>query len=163
MKTRYWKTALVGIGAVILMAACSNDTAEPVEIDPETDTCANCNMSVEDNQHATEIILTNGKALIFDDIGCMYKWTDENAAKEIDQSFVRDYHSDEWINVEDSYFVYGEDIKTPMSFNVISFKDQSSAEEFALDSGGELLTYEDLQNHAWTKHEETDNHGHSDM
>ena len=32
---------------------------------------------VMDNQFATEIILENGKALKFDDIGCMYKWMDD--------------------------------------------------------------------------------------
>ena len=58
MKQSFWKTALVSIGALMLMAACSNEAAEPFEIDPETDTCANCNMSVADNKHATEIILT---------------------------------------------------------------------------------------------------------
>ena len=168
MKKSLWKTALLSIGAVLLLSACSNDSVEPVEIDPETDTCANCNMSVADNQHATEIILTNGKTMIFDDIGCMFNWSAENEDKEIDISFVRDYHSAEWIDVEDSYFVYGDDIKTPMSFNVISFEDQSSAEEFSLDSGGEFLTHEDLQNHDWTQHkemnhEETDSHGHSEM
>ena len=140
MKQSFWKTALVSIGALMLMAACSNEAAKPVEIDPETDTCANCNMSVADNQHATEIILTNGKTFVFDDIGCMFNWKDENEDKEIEKSFVRDYDTDEWIEVEDSYFVYGEKIKTPMAFNVVSFEEESSAEKFAKESGGEVLT-----------------------
>ncbi len=166
MKKSLWKTALVGIGAIMLMSACSNEAAEPVEIDPKTDTCANCNMSVADNQHATEIILTDGKTFVFDDIGCMFKWTDDNEDKDIEKTFVRDYHSKEWIEVEDSHFVYGEDIKTPMSFNVISFEDQSNAEEFAKESGGNVLSYDDLQKHDWEQHKEmhhkeTDSHGHS--
>lgn len=166
MKPSLWKTALIGIGAVMLMSACGNESTEPVEIDPKTDTCANCNMSVADNQHATEIILTDGKTFVFDDIGCMFNWTDENENKEIEKTFVRDYHSKEWIEVEKSYFVYGEEIKTPMSYNVISFEDQSNAEEFAEESGGSLLSYEDLQKHDWKQHKEmnhkeTDSHSHS--
>ena len=171
MKQSFWKTALVSIGALMIMAACSNEAAEPFEIDPETDTCANCNMSVADNKHATEIILTNGKTFVFDDIGCMFNWTDENEDKEIEKSFVRDYDTDEWIEVEDSYFVYDENIKTPMAFNVISFEDESSAEKFIKESGGELLTYKDLEKHDWVQHKEmnhhktdTDSHGdHSEM
>ena len=168
MNKSFWKVALMGIGTLLLVSACSKETVEPVEINSETDTCANCNMSVADDQHSTEIILTNGKTVIFDDIGCMFKWVDANEDKEINKSFVRDYYSNEWIDVEESYFVYGETIKTPMSFHVVSFKDQSSAEDFAMESEGELLSYKDLQKHEWTQHnemghEETDNHGHSEM
>ena len=35
-----------------------------------------------DNQFATEIILENGKALKFDDIGCMYKWMEINPGEK---------------------------------------------------------------------------------
>lgn len=168
MKRSLWKTALVGIGALMLLSACSKDDAKPVAIDPKNDTCANCNMSVADNQHATEIILTNGKTMVFDDIGCMFNWTDENEDKEIEKTFVRDYHSKEWIDVKDSYFVYGDDIKTPMSYHVISFENESSAEEFAQESGADLLSYDDLQKHEWKQHkemnhEETESHGQSEM
>ena len=159
MKKSLWKTAIVSIGALMLMSACSKEAAKPVEINPEMDTCANCNMSVADNQFATEIILENGKTFVFDDIGCMFNWTDENPDKEINKSFVRDYQTNEWIDVEESYFVYGEDIKTPMSFNVISFEDQSNAKKFVEESGGELLTYEDLQKHDWEQHKEMQHNG----
>ena len=65
--------------------------------------------------------------------------------------------------------MYGEKIKTPMAFNVVSFEEESSAEKFAKESGGEVLTYKELEKHDWVQHKEmkhhnTDSHGeHSEM
>src|SRR5690625_4099066 len=52
----------------------TNDTGTSYE--PEgikgTDVCEVCAMAVADNEHATQIVLTNERSLMFDDIGCMY-------------------------------------------------------------------------------------------
>ena len=68
---------------VFILAACGGDKeVTPVAINEETDICTVCNMQVVDNQFATQIILENGKSLVFDDIGCMHKWVDENANRK---------------------------------------------------------------------------------
>ena len=79
---------------------------------------------VTDNQFATEIILENGKALKFDDIGCMYKWMEIDSGEKTKEKFVRDYDSKDWISLEEATYVYDKTITTPMAYNVISFKNK---------------------------------------
>lgn len=165
----------------LILAACSEDDNtnatedagsentetleyEPEEIDPDTDVCEVCGMSIKDDEYATEIILENDKALKFDDLGDLYVWLDENEEEEVGAKFVRDFNTKDWVQLEDATFVYDEEISTPMGFGVISFKKTEDAEEYIDDNDfGDLLTAEDLDNHEWdadNDHEGHDDHGH---
>ncbi|KON70924.1 hypothetical protein AKG34_20530 [Peribacillus butanolivorans] len=159
--------ALAGI--IMNLTACGNDEVKPVAINETTDTCATCTMAVIDDQHATEIILKNGKSMVFDDVGCMYEWVHNNKNKQIDAQFVRDYNDKEWILGEDATYVYNPSVKTPMAYNVLSFKDKASAEEFATaNEGSTLMTANDLadygweQNHEMMQKQDMKDHSHSD-
>ena len=93
--------------------------------------------------------------MVFDDVGCMYEWLDSNENEEIAAEFVRDYNDKEWILVDDATYVYNQSVKTPMAYNVISFKDKASAEEFATENeGSTLMTANELADHGWEQ-----NHG----
>ncbi len=157
------------IGVMSILGACGNKEVKPVAINEKTDTCATCNMQVVDNQFATQIILENGKSLIFDDIGCMYAWVNENEDQKIDTQFVRDYDDKEWVLLDDATYVYNQSIKTPMAYNVISFTDKADAEKFVADNeGSTLLTASELGQHGWATNQDmmmkngTDDHSHSE-
>ena len=111
---------------ILLLAGCGNDEVSPVDINEATDTCEVCNMAVIDNQHASQIVLENGKSLIFDDIGCLNDWLDSNENEKIAAEFVRDYNDEEWVLMDEATYVYNQSVKTPMAYNVVSFKDQAS-------------------------------------
>lgn len=148
-----------------LLLGCTKKEVEPRAINEETDKCDICNMTVMDNQFATQIVLTNGQTYVFDDIGCMYAWIDENQDIEVEASFVRDYSNKEWILSEEAFYVYNKDVKTPMAYNVISFENKSSAEEFVKHNKGELLDSKEIANHKWVmnhemKEEHKKGHGH---
>lgn len=165
----------------IVLAACGNETTndatnnsedsntdtqeteelayEPEEIH-DTDVCDVCAMAVPNNEHATQIILTNDKALKFDDIGCLHKWKEENGTDDIGAEFVRDFNTEEWLQIKDSTFVYDEEIETPMAYGVISFKEKADAEAFIEEEGkGEILDAEALANHQWKMNKEMMDHG----
>ncbi len=145
-----WFSLVVLTAIIAALAACGKDEVQPRAVNEETDTCEICNMAVVDNQHATQIVLENGKSLMFDDIGCMYEWLDENGTEEVAGEFVRDYQDKEWVEVKDAAFVYNKSVKTPMAYNVISFKDKSSAEEFSKENDGStVMTESDLDEHSW--------------
>ncbi|MBA9026562.1 nitrous oxide reductase accessory protein NosL [Peribacillus huizhouensis] len=153
---------IVLAGLIMILAACGNDKAQPVSINEATDTCETCNMAVIDNQHATQIILENGKSMVFDDVGCMYEWVTKHENEKIDAQFVRDYHDEEWILVDDATYVYNQSVKTPMAYNVISFKDKATAEEFAAENeGSTIMTANDLAEHDWKQKDDKANHSHS--
>ncbi|MEW9052592.1 MAG: nitrous oxide reductase accessory protein NosL [Neobacillus sp.] len=161
---------LVGmIGFIFILAACGNAEVQPVDINEATDTCEVCNMAVVNNQYATQIILENGKSMVFDDVGCMYEWILSNENEEMKAQFVRDYHDKEWLLVDDATYVYNQSIKTPMAYNVISFKDKAAAEAFAVENAGStLMTAAELAEHSWERNQDMmkghnkENHSHSD-
>lgn len=135
---------------------------EPEDI-KETDVCEVCAMAVPNNEHATQIVLTNDRAIKFDDLGCMHEWIDENGTDEIGTAFVRDYHSQQWFDYTEATFVFDETIDTPMAYGVISFIDEAEATLFIEEYGkGELLTYADLAEHEWEMHREMMDHDHDD-
>ncbi|CAH2716469.1 hypothetical protein BACCIP111895_03656 [Neobacillus rhizosphaerae] len=154
MKHKLLKTLLITILSLFVIAGCGKKEIKPVAINEKTDKCDICHMAVKNNQFATEIILENGKSMVFDDIGCMYKWMKENKDKKIANSFVKDYDSKEWIEAETASYVYDKPIRTPMAYNVISFTDKKDAQSFIDKNGGSLLTYDKLSNHSWEKNEE---------
>ncbi|TDQ34616.1 nitrous oxide reductase accessory protein NosL [Aureibacillus halotolerans] len=142
---------LVFLFLLVALVACNTTKAyEPEPINEETDKCPICNMSVKDDQYATQIITEDGRALKFDDIGCMNKWKDQNSTEAIGAEFVRDFDSMEWIPYEDATYVYGPEIKTPMAYGVISFDTKEAAEAYINEhSQGEIMTAEDLKSHSW--------------
>lgn len=153
MKKGFVSTVLV-ILIITMLAACGKQAVNPVVVDEKNDKCATCNMAVTNNQYATEVVLENGKALKFDDIGCMYKWLQENRGEKLQAKFVRDYNTKEWVPSEKATYVYETSIKTPMAYNVISFQNKSDAESYVKNHKGSVLSYEDLNNHKWEMNKE---------
>lgn len=150
------------VGLVLILAACgNNETAyEPEAINPDTDVCEVCAMAVADDQYATQIVLTNERSLKFDDLGCLYSWIEDNGEDEVGTAFVRDFHTQEWIELEEATYVFGDDIATPMGYGIISFESIADAEEYiAQNHTGEILSAADLDNHKWEMMDHHHDHG----
>lgn len=166
MRRSYLLVVILAVFALFL-AACgddngTNDTvALATEIDPDTDVCEICAMAIADDQHATQIVLENDRVLKFDDLGCLYEWKEDNGEDEIGAEFVRDFLTEEWIQVEDATYVFDEDIDTPMAYGIISFKDATDAESYIEDhDAGELLEPADLEDHKWEMMDHDHDHDH---
>ena len=126
-------------------------TVKAKAIDEKVDKCANCEMAVADNEDATEIILKDGKTLVFDDIGCMVnKWIRTNGEKDIDAAFVRSHHDKEWLDYNKAVYVFDAKITTAMGYGVIAFKDKAAAQTFIDKNGmGTIMTKAELDKHTW--------------
>ncbi|RUS42433.1 nitrous oxide reductase accessory protein NosL [Cohnella sp. AR92] len=152
------KTIAVLLAAAFALSAlsgCGKTKYEPVAIDESLDKCTVCNMGVADNSFATEIILKSKKALKFDDLGDLFIWKQQNGTKDIGEQFVRDYNTKEWVKLSDATYVYDKTIRTPMAYNVISFKEKSDAEAFVSKEGiGQILTAKDLDDRKWEMNED---------
>ncbi|WAA12986.1 nitrous oxide reductase accessory protein NosL [Fervidibacillus halotolerans] len=158
------------------LSACGKKEVQPVSINEETDKCEVCNMAVADNEFATQVVMENGKSYVYDDIGCMFVWFDENEDGDVAASFVRDFNTKEWIKTEEATYVYDRTVRTPMAYNVISFKNEKDAKAYMEENQGEVLTYDQLLKHDWPvneemkkmnmeqhqnhNHDEHDDHGH---
>ncbi|MEK4949114.1 nitrous oxide reductase accessory protein NosL [Bacillus sp. FSL W8-1127] len=151
MKKVWYAIALLGL--FLIISGCGKK-AEPVAINPKTDTCEYCHMGIMDNQYATEAVLANNKTMKFDDLGCMYKWISENKDQKIQAKFVRDFNTKKWLEAEKATYVYAKSLKTPMSYNVVAFKNKNDAQSFAKKNNGTVLSYDDLNSHKWVKNKD---------
>lgn len=145
-------TALVLSTSVV---GCGNEEAKPVAIDEKVDKCDICNMTVKNNQFAVELMQKDGKAMKFDDLGCLFQWTEKNGKDQVGTQYVRDYATQEWVKLDEATYVFDKEIATPMAYNVISFKSKADAEAFQKKEGkGDLLSYEDLLKHTWERNKD---------
>lgn len=168
MKTLFKRIFILAVASMLILAAgCGRSESgkpKPVPINEGVDKCEVCNMLISDDQHATQIILKDGRALKFDDIGDLFAWTEKNGTDDVSVRYVRDYHTKEWIELEAAHFVYDPSFKTPMGYGVYSFKEKADAETFIEEQQtGTLMTAADLENHSWESgHGHGDGHDHGD-
>lgn len=167
------KKFFVTILLLFMITGCGakDQVFEPEEIEEGVDRCAVCNMLVPNDYNATQIMLSDGRSLKFDDIGCMAAWEQENGLDDVNARYVRDYYTEEWLLIEEATFVYDPELRTPMAYGVVSFSSKDDAEKFVKEQGkGTVLTYEELQQHEWERNmelmklmkEEMGSHNHMD-
>lgn len=138
---------------VLLLSGCGEEAVQPHPIEEGIDICEVCNMGVADDAFATELMLKNGRVYKFDDIGCMHEWLKNNPASELEATFVRDYHTADWVSIESASFVFDPSFHTPMGYGIYSFKNQSEAKDMIDQEGkGVLLSATDLKQHEWVRH-----------
>lgn len=146
---------IMAILTVLAITGCGKQVAAPVEINEEVDKCQVCNMQVVNNPSATEIILKNGQALKFDDIGCMNEWKKQHPTEEVDVKYVRDYYTKQWVTEEDATYAYDPTYQTPMAYGIFSFKESKDAQKFVDEQKkGKIMTAADLKNHTWERNKE---------
>ncbi|MDX6152649.1 nitrous oxide reductase accessory protein NosL [Marinococcus sp. PL1-022] len=138
--------------ASLALSACQQASHDPHGIDHDVDTCEICNMAINNTQAATQIVMEDGSAVKFDDIGCMMQYKKEQAgeSESFHTEYINSYGEESWTEAEESVYVYDEDISTPMGNGVISFGSESEAEAYMeSEDQGELLSYQDLSDHDW--------------
>lgn len=150
MKLIQWSVLFVSI---LFLTACGEQSYEPQEVNPETDVCQICNMSITHVDFAAQAVFKNGDHLVFDDLGCLMDYILQNGEQEIGASYIRDTNSAQWLNIQEAVYVYSKDYWTPMSYGVLAFSSQQEAESYLNEQPGKLLQYEDLLTFNWGVHE----------
>lgn len=162
MKKRSTILLSVLMTTALLITACGkSEKYPPAAIDPAVDVCEVCNMAVADDEHATQLILENGRTLKFDDLGDLFVWRERNGLDDVNVQYVRDYHSSEWIELEEAYFAYDASFHTPMGFGVLSFASKNDAEAYVAEQGvGIVMSAAELSDHHWDSAMSHGAHGH---
>lgn len=142
---------------LIFLSGCGEKEYPPLTISKGVDICNVCNMSIPDDRNATQIQLKDGQYFIFDDIGCHHEWLEQYGDEDIAVQYVRDYHTEEWFDIENATFVYDESFPTPMSYGIHMFKNNEEATNFVNEQGtGFIFTFEDFFKHHFTRHVSSD-------
>lgn len=130
--------------ALVASTGCRKAAIEPLDIAGE-DICGYCRMAISEKQYAAEFVDGDGQAFKFDDIGCMAEYLKGRKIKnDIAAYFVVDFDSRSWLKAQDALLLRSRDLKTPMGFGIVAFKDRAKAEQAARTYQGELLSFAEL-------------------
>lgn len=111
----------------------SEPTAETV--------CEMCNMKVYMKDHemgvfSAQAVKPDGSTAFYDDIGCLLNA--ELAQNQVNEKFVRDYVTLNWINVEEAFLVKTQ-LKSPMNWGYIFFKFEEDANTYIAENPGAAM------------------------
>lgn len=139
------KTVTRNIVAVLLLAllgaACGTAEATgPPEINYGRDICVQCGMIISEERYAAAYRLADGTEKTFDDIGGLLLHQRSTGAElDATTTWVHDYQTEEWAEVDRAFFVPTRSVSSPMGHGIVSFADKGRADAFATDVGGEVV------------------------
>lgn len=129
----------------LLSAVCLTSCKQQFEpINYGHDACTHCKMTIMDKRFAAEILTGKGKAIKFDDLGCLLKYVKDENFKDADaKMFVADYdHPDaQFLDVRHAIFLHDETFKSPMNGNLAATASEKGANELNAGLHGELLNW----------------------
>lgn len=111
---------------VLLLLACSPAPVTPVKIDPSTDTCHSCRMTISNPRLALQILDAGEEPRLFDDIGCAVRELRGETHPPRDRRvFVADMTTGAWMPIESAALEQCSHVDTPMGSHLVARKTAS--------------------------------------
>lgn len=112
-----------------LMGCEERSKTDVVKVHWDRDMCARCVMVVSDRKNTTQVRDPKGKKYMFDDIGCMILWFQEENIPWKDQAtiWITDVTTEEWIDARTAF--YDTENITPMAYGFSAHKERSNIKE----------------------------------
>lgn len=137
---KYLKVVLLLIIGIFFLA-CEEKVEKGVStVHWDRDMCSRCVMVVSDRQNTVQIRNPdNQRTYMFDDIGCMTLWFDEEQLDWEDRAIVwiTDFDSGEFIDARTAY--YDTNNVTPMAYGFSAHKTKE-----AIKDGEEIIDYDEV-------------------
>jgi nitrous oxide reductase accessory protein NosL len=112
------------------------------------DQCVVCEMVINDVVSAAAVSVRTEKGpepRLFDDIGELFDFEQEDDAPPILARYVHDAESKAWIDASTATFVMGDKIRTPMSSGIIAFANREAAAAHAAKHEARVLSMEETR------------------
>jgi copper chaperone NosL len=135
-------TASIAVLLILFSAGCSS---QPQPINFGKDNCDFCKMTLMDKHYGAEIITKKGKVYKFDDLNCFVGFEKEGSveAAQIAGRYVVDYQGNgQLIAAETAFYLYSNNLKTPMASGVAAFADEAGRDQVLEQTGGETKTWQ---------------------
>lgn len=129
----------------LFIIGCSTEQDKPPVILTGQDPCDNCFMIINEIKYSASLKLVNGEEKRFDDIGCMLSYIHKNK-DQIKRSWVYDYVDDEPLNTGEAFFIYSDNIITPMGSGIIALNSKSKASGLNGRNKAVILSFDELNN-----------------
>ncbi len=126
---------------VIFMLGCEKKVDRGVaKVHWDRDMCARCVMVVSDRHNTTQVIdPKTGKKYMFDDIGCMILWFEDEQIEWKNEAiiWITDVNTGKWIDARKAF--YDTNNITPMAYGFSAHKTQESIKE-----GEEVIDFDEV-------------------
>jgi copper chaperone NosL len=101
-------------------------------------------MTLADPRFAAELLTRTGKAVVFDDVGCLAAWLGENSIA-VGSSWVANFAApDQWLPADSAVYLRSDTLRTPMASGLVALAPGQQADSVRVLLGGTLLTWHDL-------------------
>lgn len=141
-------------GAVLAACAPRSSEPQPPEIAYGFDVCESCGMLISEPRFACALVLEDGRALKFDDLGDMVVYQLDRPNLKITAWFAHDYYTEQWVRAEAAFYVASDTIASPMGHGLAAFSTQAAADTFARSECGDtecpVLNFDGLRAHVHT-------------
>lgn len=101
-------------------------------------------MSLVDPRFAAQLRTGTGKAVVFDDVGCLVAWMTENRIP-VSAAWVSTFTPPhDWLPADQSVFLRSDTIRTPMASGLAALRPGPVADSVLAALGGQLLTWPEV-------------------
>lgn len=128
---------------VLLLSSCS---IEPQAINFGEEDCDFCKMTISDNRYGAEALTQKGRVYKFDDLHCMKAFLKDETVESsnIHSLWVVNFEdAGKLINVEESFFLHNEILKSPMGSNIAAFDNENDLKNNLSKYSGTALKWAD--------------------
>lgn len=132
---------------LMLMLALSGCTPGPRELAMGEEECAHCRMMLSESAYASQVVMNRGRSFPFDSIECMVAFRVTHTDPEsIHSAWVPDFRNEDmWLDATDAVYLQSESMRSPMGLSLSAYDSEESARRQQKESGGRLLSWEELQ------------------
>jgi len=137
---KYIKLLIVSLVIFSFFGCDKKSTTEVSKVHWDRDMCARCVMVVSDRHNTTQVIdPKTGKKYMFDDIGCMALWYDEENITWEDTAvvWITDVNDGKWIDARTAF--YDTENITSMAYGFSAHKTKDTIKE-----GQEIVDYDEV-------------------
>ncbi len=129
-----------------LLAACGSPAPRPLAY--EVETCAHCQMTLSDRRFGGEVVLRTGRAIPFDDAGCLATWlaSEADTASEIASTWVTSFlPPHDLLESSAAVFLISDSLHTPMDYHLAGLPPGPRADSLRRVLGGELVSWNEVR------------------
>ncbi len=149
---RRWMVKVIVLLLVVAAQMSLAAGPKPGEGITKRSRCPVCGMFVAKYPHwLTQVNMSDGQTQFFDgvkDMMAYYFGPQQFGAEDgtaVDELYVRDYYSLEWIDGRKALYVIGSDVYGPMGHELIPFADQTGAMNFQKDHhGSDIYSFSEI-------------------
>lgn len=130
---------------VLGITACKRQF-EPINYGREA--CTYCKMTIMDKHFSAEILTGKGRAIKFDDLGCLLQYIkDEHFTDDDARIFVADYNNPdgEFLDARNAIYIQSGQLKSPMGGNYASSATMALANKLNVKFNSSLLNWDKLK------------------